>query len=67
MFLRFLKEAVARIPITIYSKILKKMQHNAEKLRKMAEIFYSLCLIAKAEDILLDLIMIKVLQVDYVT
>ncbi|XP_044314999.1 uncharacterized protein LOC123037583 [Drosophila rhopaloa] len=38
------------------------MRKSAERWRKMAEIAYSFCLIAKAEDIILDLLMIRVLE-----
>ncbi|XP_052834727.1 uncharacterized protein LOC128251677 [Drosophila gunungcola] len=65
-FSRRLQRTIARIPITIFFKTLKNMKKSGERWRKMAEIAYSFCLIAKAEDIILDLMMFRVLDEDQI-
>ncbi|XP_017039719.1 uncharacterized protein LOC108087053 [Drosophila ficusphila] len=57
-----------RIPITVYIfQTIKKMQKRGDRWRKMAEIVCSICLVDKAEDIVLDLFMIKVLQAENIS
>ncbi|KAH8349173.1 hypothetical protein KR084_011221 [Drosophila pseudotakahashii] len=62
-----MKETITRIPIATYCSTFKKMKKSGERWRKMAEIAYAICLIDIAEDIVLDLVMIKVLQVENIT
>ncbi|XP_037712533.1 uncharacterized protein LOC119548996 [Drosophila subpulchrella] len=62
-----MKETITRIPIATYCKFLKKMRKSGERCRKMAEVVFSIFLIDKAEDVLLDLVMIKILEVENIT
>ncbi|XP_039490821.1 uncharacterized protein LOC120451318 [Drosophila santomea] len=58
---RHMKAAIVRIPIAICFKALMKMNRSrADRWRKMAEMLLSLCVIDKAEDVVLDIIMLKV-------
>ncbi|KMZ02769.1 uncharacterized protein LOC27207310 [Drosophila simulans] len=59
---RHMKAAIVRIPIAIYFKALMNMNRNrGDRWRKMAELVFSLCVIDKAEDVVLDVIMLKFL------
>nr|XP_036677878.1 uncharacterized protein LOC108005699 [Drosophila suzukii] len=62
-----MKETITRIPIATYCKSLKKMRKSGERCRKMAEIVFSIFLVDKALDIVLDLVMIKILKVEHIT
>ncbi|XP_017013368.2 uncharacterized protein [Drosophila takahashii] len=62
-----MKETITRIPIATYCKTLKKMKKTGERWRKMAEVVYAICIIDIAEDIVLDLVMIKALQEENIT
>jgi len=43
------------------------MRKSGERCRKMAEIVLSIFLVDKAQDIVLDLVMIKILKVEHIT
>ncbi|XP_016947681.1 uncharacterized protein LOC108022966 [Drosophila biarmipes] len=64
---RRVKETITRIPVAACYRSLKKMKKSGERCRKMAEIVFSIFLTDKAEDIALDLVMFKILEVENTT
>ncbi|KQS38813.1 uncharacterized protein LOC26527082 [Drosophila erecta] len=56
-----MKATIVRIPIAKCFKAIMKMNRiRGDRWRKMAELLFSLSVIDKAEDVVLDLIMLKV-------